>query len=51
MKGTKRLGGGGKRDGLVAAKKALFAIVGRWYLRQSSTLVPNGDGDSRKDRP
>jgi hypothetical protein len=38
-----RMGDGGKKDELVGSKKALYAILGRWYLPQGYTLVLNGD--------
>jgi hypothetical protein len=38
-----RMGDGGKKDELAASKKALFAVLGRWYLPRGYTLVLNGD--------
>ena len=38
-----RMGDGGKHDELAMAKKALFAILGRWYLPRGYTLVLDGD--------
>lgn len=38
-----RMGDGGKKDELAIAKKALFAILGRYYLPRDYTLVLNGD--------
>lgn len=38
-----RMGDGGKKDALAAARKALYAILGYWYLPRGYTLVLNGD--------
>jgi hypothetical protein len=38
-----RMGDGGKKDELAIAKKALFEILGRWYLPRGYTLILNGD--------
>jgi hypothetical protein len=38
-----RMGDGGKKDELAGSGKALFAILGRWYLQRGYTLVLNGD--------
>ena len=38
-----RMGDGGKKDEAVIARKALFAVLGRWYLPRGYTLVLNGD--------
>jgi hypothetical protein len=38
-----RMGDGGKKDELAIAKKALFAILGRYYLPRGYTLVLDGD--------
>lgn len=38
-----RMGDGGGKDELVSSKKALYAILGQWYLPRGYTLVLNGD--------
>jgi len=38
-----RMGDGGKKDELARSKKALFAILSKWYLPRDYTLVLNGD--------
>jgi hypothetical protein len=38
-----RMGDGGKKDELAGSRKALFAILGKWYLPRGYTLVLNGD--------
>ena len=38
-----RMGDGGSKDELARARKALFAVLGRWYLPRGYTLVLNGD--------
>jgi hypothetical protein len=38
-----RMGDGGRRDELSRSGKALFKILGRWYLPRGYTLVLNGD--------
>jgi hypothetical protein len=38
-----RMGDGGSKDELAKARKALFKVLGHWYLPQGYTLVLNGD--------
>ncbi len=38
-----RMGDGGKKDRLARSGKALFSVLGRWYLPRGYTLVLNGD--------
>ena len=38
-----RMGDGGEKDESSASKKALYAILGRWYLQRGYTLILNGD--------
>jgi hypothetical protein len=38
-----RMGDGGGKDELAGQKKALFDILGKWYLPRGYTLILNGD--------
>jgi hypothetical protein len=38
-----RMGDGGSKDELAKARKAIFAILGKWYFPRGYTLVLNGD--------
>ncbi len=44
-----RMGDGGKKDELEGARKAVFSVLGRWYLPRGYTLVLNGDVEDLRD--